>query len=180
MIPNEVDEIKNIIAAKKLKLKKSHLNFKELNNILGRDEKIRPNLMMELTAHEIMSDSQFLEIISRVFTFDITELVANVNNDFSSSKSPLVIKDKSIENFEEVKDTILSYLKNIRDYYMRKFSTIQGVIEKQDVDIDEMVDEFKIVEKITYNKLDVNEASFKKLEKKYDEILKYIKEKISN
>ena len=180
MIPNEVEEIKKIIATKKLKLKKSHLNFQELNNILGRNEKVRPNLMMELTAHEILSDTKFLEIISKVFVFDITELVTNINNDFESSKNPLIIKDKSIENFNEIKETIISYLKNIREYYMRKFTTIQGVIEKQDVDIDEMVDEFKIVEQITYNKLEVNEASFKKLEKKYEEILRYIKEKISN
>ena len=53
-------------------------------------------------------------------------------------------------------------------------------MNKQDVDIDEMSNEFKIIEKITLEKLDVNEKSLAKLEKKYGDILVYVKNKISN
>lgn len=180
MIPQEIEQIKQIINAKKSKFRKSHINFQELNKILGRDNLSRPNLMLELTAHEILSDLKFLEIISNVFAFDLTELLTTINNDFQSQKHPLIIKDKSIENFIEIKDTTLGYLKMIKDYYNRKFENIQGVIEKQDVDIDDMINEFKIVEKMTKDKLDINELAFKKLEKKYNDILIYIKEKISN
>ena len=48
------------------------------------------------------------------------------------------------------------------------------------VDIDSMTTEFKIIERITLEKLDVNEKSLTKLEKKYGEILAYVKNKISN
>jgi hypothetical protein len=50
----------------------------------------------------------------------------------------------------------------------------------QTVDIDEISNEFKIIERITQEKLDVNEKSLAKLEKKYVEILVYVKNKISN
>ena len=40
--------------------------------------------------------------------------------------------------------------------------------------------EFKIIEKITLEKLDVNEKSLEKFEKKYSDILVYVKNKISN
>ena len=46
MITQEIDQIKKIINAKKSKFKKSHLNFQELNSILGRNNAARPNLML--------------------------------------------------------------------------------------------------------------------------------------
>lgn len=180
MITDEIAEIKQIILSKKAKFKKSHSNFKELNDLLGRSETTRPNLMLELTAHEIISDSKFLEIISNIFAYDLNELITTINADFQSTKTPLSIKDKSIENFNEVKENLLGYLKTIKTYYEKKFGNIKNVIDKQDVDIDDMVNEFHIVEKMTKDKLDVNEMAFKKLEKKYLDILVYIKEKISN
>jgi formylmethanofuran dehydrogenase subunit D len=57
---------------------------------------------------------------------------------------------------------------------------IQDVMSKQDADTDSMNAEFRIIEKITMEKLDVNEKSLEKLEKKYGEILVYVKNKISN
>ena len=65
-------------------------------------------------------------------------------------------------------------------YYLNKFQTIQTVMSRQDADIDEMTSEFKVIERITLEKLDVNEKSFAKLEKKYVDILVYVKGKISN
>lgn len=180
MITTEIDEIKKIINAKKSKFKKSHLNFQELNSILGRNNGSRPNLMLELTAQEILSDTNFLEIIRKIFAFDLNELITTINNDFQSQKHPLIIKDTTIENFDEIKETILDYLKTIKNYYNNKFKNIEGVIEKQDVDIDDMLNEFKVVEQMTKNKLEVNTNAFKKMEKKYDDILVYIKDKISN
>ena len=179
MIPQEIQQIKEIIENKKSKFKKSHINFTELNSILGRNAS-RPNLILELTAHEILSDLKFLEIISKVFAFDLNELITTINNDFQSQKHPLIIKDTSIENFEEIKENIGDYLKMIKDYYNRKFANIQNIVEKQDVDIDDMVNEFRVVEKMTNDKLQTNEQALKKLEKKYNDILIYIKEKISN
>jgi len=179
MIPQEIQQIKEIIENKKSNFKKSHINFTELNSILGRNSS-RPNLILELTAHEILSDLKFLEIISKVFAFDLNELITTINNDFQSQKHPLIIKDTSIENFEEIKEVIVDYLKMIKDYYNRKFANIQNIVEKQDVDVDDMINEFKIVEKITNDKLQTNEKALKKLEKKYNDILIYIKEKISN
>jgi len=43
-----------------------------------------------------------------------------------------------------------------------------------------MSNEFKLVEKSTRDKLEINEMAFKKLEKKYLDVLVYIREKISN
>ena len=65
-------------------------------------------------------------------------------------------------------------------YYLNKFQTIQTVMSRQDADIDEMTSEFKVIERITLEKLDVNEKSFAKLEKKYVDIWVYVKGKISN
>jgi hypothetical protein len=61
-ILKEIHAIKKCIAGKKEKFQKSHLNFVELNKILGRSlENIKPNLLLELTAHEVLSDMKFLE-----------------------------------------------------------------------------------------------------------------------
>jgi formylmethanofuran dehydrogenase subunit D len=93
---------------------------------------------------------------------------------------PLEIENASIENFDEIKETIMKYLGDLKAYYMNKFKMIQEVMSKQDADTDSMNAEFKIIEKITLEKLDVNEKSLEKLEKKYGEILVYVKNKISN
>ena len=72
MIPKEIENIRKIIAQKKAKFQKSHVNFNELNKILGRSlENIKPNLLLELTAHEIISDLKFLEIIGDIDNDDM-------------------------------------------------------------------------------------------------------------
>jgi len=181
MIPKEIENIKKIIAQKKAKFQKSHVNFQELNKILGRSLEIaKPNLLLELTAHEIISDLKFLEIIGDIFKLDLEDYVKNINGDFQTSSMPLEIENASIENFDEIKETIMKYLGDLKAYYMNKFKMIQEVMSKQDADTDSMNAEFKIIEKITLEKLDVNEKSLEKLEKKYGEILVYVKNKISN
>ena len=181
MIPKEIENIKKIIAQKKAKFQKSHVNFQELNKILGRSLEIaKPNLLLELTAHEIISDLKFLEIIGDIFKLDLEDYVKNINVDFQTSSMPLEIENASIENFDEIKETIMKYLGDLKAYYMNKFKMIQEVMSKQDADTDSMNAEFKIIEKITLEKLDVNEKSLEKLEKKYGDILVYVKNKISN
>lgn len=181
MIQKEIEAIKKIIAQKKAKFQKSHLNFQELNKILGRSlENVKPNLLLELTAHEIISDLKFFEIIGDIFKLDLEDYVKTINNDFQTSNMPLEIEKMDIENFDEIKETISKYLGDLKAYYTNKFKTIQEVMSKQDADIDEMTNEFKIIEKITVEKLDVNMKSLEKLEKKYGEILVYVKNKISN
>ena len=181
MIPKEIENIRKIIAQKKAKFQKSHVNFQELNKILGRSLEIaKPNLLLELTAHEIISDLKFLEIIGDIFKLDLEDYVKNINVDFQTSSMPLEIENASIENFDEIKETIMKYLGDLKAYYMNKFKMIQEVMSKQDADTDSMNSEFKIIEKITLEKLDVNEKSLEKLEKKYGEILVYVKNKISN
>jgi hypothetical protein len=181
MIPKEIENIKKIIAQKKAKFQKSHVNFQELNKILGRSiESVKPNLLLELTAHEIISDLKFLEIIGDIFKLELEDYVKNINVDFQTSSMPLEIENASIENFDEIKETILKYLGDLKAYYMNKFKMIQEVMSKQDADTDSMNAEFKIIEKITLEKLDVNEKSLEKLENKYGDILVYVKNKISN
>ncbi len=181
MIQKEIEAIKKIIAQKKAKFQKSHVNFQELNKILGRSlENVKPNLLLELTAHEIISDLKFVEIIGDIFKLDLEDYVKTINNDFQTSNMPLEIEKMDIENFDEIKETISKYLGDLKAYYTNKFKTIQDVMSKQDADIDEMTNEFKIIEKITVEKLDVNMKSLEKLEKKYGEILVYVKNKISN
>jgi hypothetical protein len=181
MIPKEIENIRKIIAQKKAKFQKSHVNFQELNKILGRSlESTKPNLLLELTAHEIISDLKFLEIIGDIFKLDLEDYVKNINVDFQTSSMPLEIENASIENFDEIKETILKYLGDLKAYYTNKFKMIQDVMSKQDADTDSMNAEFKIIEKITLEKLDVNEKSLEKLEKKYGDILVYVKNKISN
>ena len=181
MIPKEIENIRKIIAQKKAKFQKSHVNFNELNKILGRSlENIKPNLLLELTAHEIISDLKFLEIIGDIFKRDLEDYVKNINVDFQTSSMPLEIEKMDIENFDEIKETILKYLGDLKAYYTNKFKMIQDVMSKQDADTDSMNAEFRIIEKITMEKLDVNEKSLEKLEKKYGEILIYVKNKISN
>jgi hypothetical protein len=181
MIPKEIENIKKIIAQKKAKFQKSHVNFQELNKILGRSlESVKPNILLELTAHEIISDLKFLEIIGDIFKLDLEDYVKNINVDFQTSSMPLEIENASIENFDEIKETILKYLGDLKAYYMNKFKMIQEVMSKQEADTDSMNAEFKIIEKITLEKLDVNEKSLEKLEKKYGDILVYVKNKISN
>lgn len=181
MIPKEIENIRKIIAQKKAKFQKSHVNFQELNKILGRSlESTKPNLLLELTAHEIISDLKFLEIIGDIFKLDLEDYVKNINVDFQTSSMPLEIENASIENFDEIKETILKYLGDLKAYYTNKFKMIQDVMSKQDADTDSMNAEFRIIEKITMEKLDVNEKSLEKLEKKYGEILVYVKNKISN
>lgn len=181
MIPKEIENIKKIIAQKKAKFQKSHVNFQELNKILGRSlESVKPNLLLELTAHEIISDLKFLEIIGDIFKLDLEDYVKNINVDFQTNSMPLEIEKMDIENFDEIKETILKYLGDLRAYYTNKFKMIQDVMSKQDADTDSMNAEFKIIEKITLEKLDVNEKSLEKLEKKYSDILVYVKNKISN
>lgn len=180
-IIKEIHAIKKCIAGKKEKFQKSHLNFVELNKILGRSlENIKPNLLLELTAHEVLSDMKFLEIIGDVFKVDITDYIKSINNDFQTYNTPLEIESLDIENFDEIKETIAKYLAELKAYYLNKFQTIQTVMTNQTVDIDEISNEFKIIERITQEKLDVNEKSLAKLEKKYGEILVYVKNKISN
>jgi len=181
MIPKEIENIRKIIAQKKAKFQKSHVNFQELNKILGRSlESTKPNLLLELTAHEIISDLKFLEIIGDIFNLDLEDYVKNINVDFQTSSLPLEIEKMDIENFDEIKETILKYLGDLKAYYTNKFKMIQDVMSKQDADTDSMNAEFKIIEKITLEKLDVNEKSLEKLEKKYGDILVYVKNKISN
>ena len=181
MIPKEIENIRKIIAQKKAKFQKSHVNFNELNKILGRSlENIKPNLLLELTAHEIISDLKFLEIIGDIFKLDLEDYVKNINSDFQTSSMPLEIENVSIENFDEIKEMIMKYLGDLKAYYTNKFKMIQDVMSKQDADTDSMNAEFKIIEKITLEKLDVNEKSLEKLEKKYGDILVYVKNKISN
>ena len=181
MIPKEIENIRKIIAQKKAKFQKSHVNFQELNKILGRSlESTKPNLLLELTAHEIISDLKFLEIIGDIFKLDLEDYVKNINSDFQTSSMPLEIEKMDIENFDEIKETILKYLGDLKAYYTNKFKMIQDVMSKQDADTDSMNAEFRIIEKITMEKLDVNEKSLEKLEKKYGDILVYVKNKISN
>jgi len=136
--------------------------------------------MLELTAHEILSDSKFLEIIQEVFEYDLIELIKKINFDFQQDELQLTISNCSIESFDEIKEKINEHLKNVRSFYEKRFDSIQKVITKQDVDIDEMSNEFKLVEKSTRDRLEINEMAFKKLEKKYLDVLIYIREKISN
>ena len=179
-IIKELHAIKKCITGKKEKFQKSHVNFVELNKILGRSiEHAKPNLLLELTAHEIISDLKFLEIIGEIFKVELEEFVKTINNDFKTNSMPLEIEGLDIENFDEIKETILKYLGDLKGYYLNKFQTIQTVMNKQDVDIDDMSNEFKIIERITLEKLDVNEKSLVKLEKKYSDILVYVKNKIS-
>jgi len=180
MIIKEIDEIKKIIQNKKNKFQKSHFNFQELNSILGKNHLERPNLMLELTAHEILSDSKFLEIIQEVFEYDLIELVKKINTDFQQDDLQLNLNNCSIETFDEIKEVINEHLKNARSFYEKSFESIQKVITKQDVDIDEMSNEFRLIEKSTRDRLEINEMAFKKLEKKYLDVLVYIREKISN
>jgi hypothetical protein len=181
MIPKEIETIKKIISQKKAKFQKSHVNFQELNKILGRSlESTKPNLLLELTAHEIISDLKFLEIIGDIFKLDLEDYIKNINVDFQTNSMPLEIENASIENFDEIKEMILKYLGDLKAYYTNKFKMIQDVMSKQDADTDSMNAEFRIIEKITMEKLDVNEKSLEKLEKKYGEILVYVKNKISN
>lgn len=180
MIIKEIDEIKKIIQNKKNKFQKSHFNFQELNSILGKNHLERPNLMLELTAHEILSDSKFLEIIQEVFEYDLIELVKKINTDFQQDDLQLNLNSCSIETFDEIKEVINEHLKNARSFYEKRFESIQKVITKQDVDIDEMSNEFRLIEKSTRDRLEINEMAFKKLEKKYLDVLVYIREKISN
>ena len=180
-IIKEIHAIKKCITGKKEKFQKSHVNFVELNKILGRSiEHAKPNLLLELTAHEIISDLKFLEIIGEIFKVELEEFVKTINNDFKTNSMPLEIEGLDIENFDEIKETIMKYLGDLKGYYLNKFQTIQTVMNKQDVDIDDMSNEFKIIERITLDKLDVNEKSLAKLEKKYVDILVYVTGKISN
>ena len=180
-ILKEIHAIKKCIAGKKEKFQKSHINFVELNKILGRSvEHAKPNLLLELTAHEIISDLKFLEIIGEIFKVELEEFVKTINNDFKTNSMPLEIEGLDIENFDEIKETIMKYLGDLKAYYTNKFKTIQDVMSRQDADIDEMTSEFKVIERITLEKLDVNEKSLEKLEKKYVDILVYVKGKISN
>jgi hypothetical protein len=121
-----------------------------------------------------------LEIIGDVFKIDMADYIKSINNDFQTYNMPLEIEGLDIENFDEIKETIAKYLAELRAYYLNKFQTIQTVMTNQTVDIDEISNEFKIIERITHEKLDVNEKSLAKLEKKYVEILAYVKNKISN
>ena len=153
----------------------------ELNKILGRSlENIKPNLLLELTAHEVLSDMKFLEIIGDVFKIDMADYIKSINNDFQTYNMPLEIEVLDIENFDEIKETIAKYLAELKAYYLNKFQTIQTAIGKQEADVDEIANEFKIIERITQEKLDVNEKSLAKLEKKYVEILVYVKKKIQD
>ena len=180
-ILKEIHTIKKCIAGKKEKFQKSHVNFVELNKILGRSiEHTKPNLLLELTAHEIISDLKFLEIIGGIFKVELEEFVKTINNDFKTNSMPLEIEGLDIENFDEIKETIMKYLGDLKAYYTNKFKTIQDVMSRQDADIDEMTSEFKVIERITLEKLDVNDKSLAKLEKKYVDILVYVKGKISN
>ena len=180
-ILKELHAIKKCILGKKEKFQKSHVNFVELNKILGRSiEHTKPNLLLELTAHEIISDLKFLEIIGEIFKVELEEFVKTINNDFKTNSMPLEIESLDIENFDEIKETILKYLGDLKGYYLNKFQTIQTVMSRQDADIDEMTSEFKVIERITLEKLDVNDKSLAKLEKKYVDILVYVKGKISN
>jgi len=180
-IIKEIHAIKKCIAGKKEKFQKSHVNFVELNKILGRSiEHTKPNLLLELTAHEVLSDMKFLEIIGDIFKVELEEFVKTINNDFKTNSMPLEIEGLDIENFDEIKETIMKYLGDLKAYYTNKFKTIQDVMSRQDADIDEMTSEFKVIERITLEKLDVNEKSLAKLEKKYVDILVYVKGKISN
>lgn len=180
-ILKEIHAIKKCIAGKKEKFQKSHVNFVELNKILGRSiEHAKPNLLLELTAHEIISDLKFLEIIGEIFKVELEEFVKTINNDFKTNSMPLEIEGLDIENFDEIKETIMKYLGDLKGYYLSKFQTIQTVMSRQDADIDEMTSEFKVIERITLEKLDVNDKSLAKLEKKYVDILVYVKGKISN
>jgi len=181
-IIKEINAIKKCIAGKKTKFQKSYINFQDLNKILGRSvENMKPNLLLEINSHEILSDMKFLEIIGEIFKVDLEDIIKSINNDFQTYNMPLEIENINIQNFEEIKEIITKYLADIRAYYLNKFKTIQDVMNKQDsVDIDEIANEFKIIERITQEKLDVNEKSLAKLEKKYGEILVYVKNKISN
>ncbi len=181
MIQKEIENIKKIISQKKTKFQNSHLNFNELNKILGRSlENMKPNLLIELTAHEIISDLKFFEIIGDIFQVDLGDFIKNINSDFQTSSMPLEIENINIENFDEIKEMILKYLGDLKAYYTNKFKLIQEVMSKQDADTDSMNSEFKIIEKITLEKLDANEKSLAKLENKYSDILVYVKNKISN
>ena len=180
MIINELNEIKKIIQDKKTKFQKSHINYKELNNILGKNNNNKPNLLLELTAHEILSDLKFLEIIQQVFVVDLDDLVKMINNDFESSEILFEVRSLCIEDFDEIKTLFSDYMVAIKEYYGKKHENINKLINKQDADIDDIMSEFRLIEKITKEKLEKTENGFKKFEKKYLDILIYIKEKISN
>jgi hypothetical protein len=123
---------------------------------------------------------KFLEIIGDVFKIDMVDYIKSINNDFQTYNMPLEIEILNIENFDEIKEIISKYLADLRSYYVNKFQTIQTSISRQEADVDEIANEFKIIERITQEKLDVNEKSLAKLEKKYGDILVYVKNKISN
>ena len=121
-ILKEIHTIKKCIAGKKEKFQKSHVNFIELNKILGRSmEHTKPNLLLELTAHEIISDLKFLEIIGEIFKVEFEEFIKTINNDFKTNSMPLEIEGLDIENFDEIKETIMKYLGDLKGYYLNKF-----------------------------------------------------------
>ena len=125
-IIKEIQAIKKCIVGKKEKFQKSHFNFVELNKILGRSlENIKPNLLLELTAHEVLSDMKFLEIIGDVFKIDMADYIKSINNDFQTYNMPLEIEILDIENFDEIKEIISKYLADLKGYYLSKFQTIQ-------------------------------------------------------
>jgi hypothetical protein len=96
----------------------------------------------------------------------MADYIKSINNDFQTYNMPLEIEILDIENFDEIKEIISKYLADLRAYYVNKFQTIQSSISRQEADVDKIANEFKIIERITQEKLDVNEKSLAKLEKK--------------
>lgn len=175
MIVKEVMEIKEIIEKKKNDFKVSINNYEELNKLFQKKKK--SNLILELKAQEILSDMMFLKIIEKSFYEDIEILVKTINQDF---KTQLKGINFNLLNFDVIKEKIEKYFKNLKIYYDNKFNNINLIINKQDTDIDEIKNDYMVLKDSVNSKINNNEDSFKKIEKKYEDILIYIKNKISN
>ena len=175
MIVEELFEIKEIIEKKKVDFKVSMNNYEELNNLFQKKKK--SNLLLELKAQEILSDMMFLKTIEKSFYEEIETLVKTINQDF---KTKLNVINFNLSNFEVIKQKIERYFQDLKIYYENKFNNINLIINKQDTDIDEINNDFKVLKDTVRSKINNNEETFRKIEMKYENILIYVKNKISN
>ena len=177
MVEEKLNEIQEKIKTKKEKFKTSFDNFNELNELFGR-KNIR-NLTLEILAQDILTNINFINIVDESFQNEMLQYIKTVNNDFQASKNPLIIHTINLKYFNKIKTIIFSYLENIQKYFDNKFDNIQSIMNKQDVDIDDLNNDFKVLKETTLTKINVAKENFNKIENKYTDILDVINNKIS-
>lgn len=175
MIVKELLEIKSIIGEKKRKFQVSLSNLEELNEVFNRKKK--SNLLMELKAQEILSDMMFLETVEKSFYEEIRTLVMTINEDF---KTKLNVINFNLSNFTVIKEKVEKYFVELNIYYDNKFEKINSIMKKQDTDIDDVTSDFMVLMDTVKSKINNNQETFQKIEKKYENILIYVKKKISD